>query len=49
MRSLKLARLRLRDGRKDEAKSLAARALGLAPGMRLSWWRIRLSESLGRR
>ena len=49
MRCLKLARLRLRDGRGDEAKELAARALALAPGMRTSWWRIRLSEALRRR
>jgi glycosyltransferase involved in cell wall biosynthesis len=48
-RCLKLARLRLRAGNPDEARRLAARALGLAPGLRPAWWRIRLGESLRRR
>jgi glycosyltransferase involved in cell wall biosynthesis len=47
-RCLKLARLRLRDGKGDEAGRLADRALGLAPGLRLSWWRMRATAALSR-
>ena len=43
-RCLKLARLRLREERREEAQALADRALGLAPGLRLRWWRMRLTE-----
>jgi len=45
-RCLKLARLRLREKRKEEAAVLAARALGLAPSLRPAWWRIRLAVAL---
>lgn len=45
-RSLKLARLHLREGRPADAAPLLARAVALAPSLRLEAFRIRIVEAL---
>jgi hypothetical protein len=47
-RCLRLARLDLREGRGEDAAARIARALALAPRLRLEAWRIRLVEGLRR-
>jgi len=46
-RCLRLARLDLREARRAEAERLIARAIALAPSLRLAAWRIRLAARLG--
>jgi glycosyltransferase involved in cell wall biosynthesis len=47
-RCLKLARLDLREGRGEDASRLIARAIALAPSLRLASWRLRLAARHGR-
>jgi glycosyltransferase involved in cell wall biosynthesis len=47
-RCLKLARLDLREGRREEEAALVARAVALVPSLRLAAWRMRLRERLRR-
>ncbi|HEU4395320.1 MAG TPA: hypothetical protein VFS92_07120, partial [Planctomycetota bacterium] len=47
-RCLRLARLDLRESRRPDAERLIARAIALAPSLRLESWRIRLAARLGK-